>query len=309
MPRYLGTAAASFLAVMIVVLSLATGAFGGDPSPTTTNGAVLMRCDHSNFAQVDPILSFGQAQSAHQHEFFGNTGVTASSTLASLRTGATTCAIKSNLTAYWKPALLRPDGTPSPTTGNAIYYRCNRPHGCETFPQGFRWISGNPRNTSQYAATGRYQCGGSTAIWRSIPTSCPPGKGFQLTESLSSCWDGKTFNTPNDTPTAPSSNMAYVVDAAGNCPASHPVPLPQLTFVTNYGPDAVGGRFSSDLPTAAAGASLHSDVFIAWDSAALQRIIDKCLNVADDTPSSQSCRVDLTTGSVLTNPGGEFVTN
>lgn len=291
---------------LVAFVALVSGALAGDPSPTATNGAVLMRCDHSHLGQVDPILNPGQAQSAHLHDFLGNLTTDKDSTLPSLRAGTATCAIKSNLTAYWVPAVIRADGTPATVTGNAIYYRCIRPHGCETFPQGFRWVSGSPKNTNPYAVAGDFRCAGG-GPQKTLPATCPNGGGFQLTYSLTSCWDGKHFGTPAEAPTAPSSYMASP-NPDGSCPATHPVPLPQLTFVTNWGPDAVGGRLSSDVAGAPAGSSMHADVFLAWDSAALQRIVDRCLNVADDTPSSQSCRVDLATGSVVTNPGGEFVT-
>lgn len=290
---------------LVAALCLATGAFGGDPSPTATNGAVLMRCDPSHIGQQDPILNPGQTLSAHNHQFYGNDTTDKDSTLTSLRAGTTKCAIKSNLTAYWTPTIVKADGSTAAATGNAIYYRCIAAHGCETFPQGFRWVSGNPKNTNQFAVAGDWRCAGG-GPQKTLPASCPSGGGVQLTYSLTSCWDGKHFGTPAETPTAPASYMATPV--SGVCPATHPVQLPQLTFVTNWGPDAVGGRLSSDIAGAPAGSSMHADVFIAWDSAPLQRIVDKCLNVVDDTPSSQSCRVDLTTGSVVTNPGGEFVT-
>ena len=63
--------------------------------------------------------------------------------------------------------------------------------------------------------------------------------------------------------------------SGGACPASHPVPVPQLTFSVQY---PVSGD-PSDLELTSGGLLTgHADFFNSWDQAALTREVQLCLH-------------------------------
>lgn len=290
------------LAAAVVLLAALVVA----PDVVAYNGAVLLPCPFVNQGPVDPIVHPGMPGDSHNHDFFGGGPVTAASTPTSLRAGATTCQIKSDHAAYWVPSMVRKDGTVARPTGFSVYYRAAQAatatQTVQVFPSELRFVSGNPANTNPYAQPANWRCGNNpSAVAKSIPATCG-GSGLQMTLPFARCWDGVTMSGTQ----APSPYVRFG-NADGTCPASHPVVLPQLTYIVNYGPDAEGGRLASDVPGAPAGSSVHGDFMNGWDQASQQRLVTGCLNVNDPTPSSQSCRFSGNT--VVTNPDGVFVTS
>jgi hypothetical protein len=77
--------------------------------------------------------------------------------------------------------------------------------------------------------------------------------------------------------------MAYAIATRG-CPASHPVPLPVISFNVLYpiGPhtDVSGWRLSSDVYDRArpAGYSVHGDWFDGWREDIKNTWIQNCVN-------------------------------
>ena len=82
----------SRIRVLLALFALGVTTLAILPSTAGAAGGVLrVTCNYSNSKQVDPIVSFGRATSAHMHDFYGNTGVTASSTLSSLLSTPSNC--------------------------------------------------------------------------------------------------------------------------------------------------------------------------------------------------------------------------
>jgi hypothetical protein len=65
-------------------------------------------CNHTHFANDDPILYFSQAGSAHHHDFIGNFSTNHNSTYATLRNNPKSACAGGpvNATGYWEPALM-----------------------------------------------------------------------------------------------------------------------------------------------------------------------------------------------------------
>ena len=64
-------------------------------------GQFVLRCGYSHTLMDDPIVFPGQPGASHMHDFFGNVGVNASSTVESMLAAQTTCRVPSDTAGYW----------------------------------------------------------------------------------------------------------------------------------------------------------------------------------------------------------------
>jgi hypothetical protein len=129
-----------------------------------------MFCSAGPHKPIDPVVYPGQKGVSHLHRFFGNTGVTATSNYASLRSsGGTTCGSTSplypiNRSGYWLPDMLNGYGMSIQLNTINVYYKtflggstlggtnfCNPSSGaflggaggsCVNVPTGLRMIMG-----------------------------------------------------------------------------------------------------------------------------------------------------------------------
>jgi hypothetical protein len=263
-------------------------------------GAFRINCFYSHMNFDDPIVAPGQSRATHLHVFFGNTGVNASSTSQSIASsGNSTCSGGTlNRTAYWAPAMIdTATGTPLvPNGGHGLqtYYKTGY-QGVHTsqvvnFPAGLRIIAGDARRTTAPGSASAphvavYHCGVSGPIQLSIP-SCAPGQELIMSVLFPQCWDGRNLDSADHR-----SHMAYGTwgpvygqNGAG-CPASHPVPLPQITMNMRYlvGPGGTSTwRLSSDTYSGPAGYSGHADWWNGWDAGTFQRVINNCYSTGID---------------------------
>jgi hypothetical protein len=80
------------------------------------------------------------------------------------------------------------------------------------------------------------------------------------------------------------SHMAY--GTGTGCPATHPIPLPEVTLNVHYAvtePNTADfWKLSSDNYSGQGGFSIHADWFGAWDPAAMQTFIKNCINAKMD---------------------------
>jgi hypothetical protein len=262
------------LGVVLVAVAAASGL--GGPHATSLTAAqqaelagvnFVSSCSFSHFASDDPILFPGQPGKSHHHSFVGNRTTGASSTLASLLAGGSSCDRVGDTAAYWMPSLLVNGKYAAPTRAT-IYYRRRTLDRVVPFPAGFRMIAGNAYATAPQAQTVTFwNCGAGVASSSAIPT-CTRRSFLRLHVTFPSCWDGRNLDSPDH-----ASHMRYAT--RGGCPATHPVQLPAITLIYRYGRIparasvalASGGQFSG-----------HADFFNAWDQATLQRLVDGCLN-------------------------------
>jgi hypothetical protein len=258
------------------------------PSPGDGTGMFRNVCEFSHMNFDDALVFPGQPGRAHLHAYFGNTAADAFSTQASIRnTGNSTCRGGiANRSAYWVPAVLDAAGRPvKPGVLHAYYktgYAGIAPQSVQPFPSGLRMIAGDAN------ATGAQR----NAYWGCFenyighpPTipQCPVGQHVAMHVVFPQCWDGKNLDSADH-----KSHMAY--PRSGSCPASHPVPIPEISFTVTY-PVPAGGtggwRLASDhydesLP---GGYSVHADWFDGWDPDVAETFVRNCNNKAVDCHS------------------------
>ncbi|WP_157694145.1 DUF1996 domain-containing protein [Hydrogenophaga crassostreae] len=242
----------------------------------------------------DPIVYPGQPGRSHLHAFFGNTGANASSTASSIaNSGNSTCRGGTlNRSAYWVPAMIDTrDGSPvKPQTAN-FYYKTGYggvvPSSVQSMPAGLRMIAGDAKNAAPGGKYERmpfgYSCTDGSGNSRSIP-NCSVGAELWQTVNFPQCWDGVNLDSPDH-----KSHMAY--PTGGGCPASHPVPLPEITFNIVYmiteANSASHWRLASDnySTTFPGGYSGHGDWFNGWREEAMDAFVRGCDQAALDCHS------------------------
>ena len=261
-------------------------------------GAFRVNCTLSHMNFDDPIVFPGRTRATHLHAFYGNTGVNAATTAASVATtGNSTCTGgTANRSAYWAPAIID-TATGAPVVSSdpndpyvalnalQVYYKTGyrgvESEAVRNFPAGLRMIAGTAASTSaQPTNIVHYSC--DDARLRSTLGSCAPGQILVMSIVFPQCWDGVNLDSPNH-----KSHMAY---ASGGCPASHPVALPEITQNFRYKVPATGmanWRLASDMYSGPAGYSGHADWMNGWDPAVFQRVVDNCYRGGFD------CRMNL----------------
>jgi hypothetical protein len=102
------------------------------------------------------------------------------------------------------------------------------------------------------------------ALRQVTPPDCAAGDSLRLLITFQDCWDGEALRGDD--------HAAY--SAAGECPDSHPVPIPQLQLAVDFPPvDPAGLALASGNIL-----SGHADFWNAWDQGRLEREVEVCLN-------------------------------
>lgn len=262
------------------------------PPDREGGGNFRIQCGVSHHVADDPIVRPGQPGGSHLHAFAGNTEVDAYSTEESIRThGGGTCHGGTlNRSGYWIPSLEDADGRLLPLAPWHVYYKNGAvdPTRVEPMPAGLRIVAGNAgARSAQSLGTVRWACG-ATAISRaedfssSIP-ACEQGDIVIAMVMFPQCWNGFDLDSPDH-----SSHMAYAEHRGGPwhvCPASHPVPLPQITVNLHQPVEdprgSAGWRLSSDGPERAevpGGLTMHADWFDGWDRDIVHTFVTRCIN-------------------------------
>jgi hypothetical protein len=240
-----------------------------EPGPQGRVPQFVVECGFSHAAADDPIVAPGHAGHSHVHVFFGNTSTSADSTAEDLAQGGTTCDQHLDLASYWAPALYDHGELVTPR-GAVAYYRPGvgvDPATVEPYPYGLKVVGGDPHAAGpQSLDVVAWSCGTGSARAASPPT-CPEGRPLRMAVSFPDCWDGERVDSPDHT--------AHMARSAGSdCPASHPVPVPQLLLTISY-PVTGGGH---DLSLASGPlATAHADFFNAWDEAKLRTEVETCI--------------------------------
>lgn len=296
MPMGIGTPLTTGFAVGSSVARVRPTTEVAQPSTETPpTGAFRTVCEPTHMANDDPIVFPGQPGRSHLHTFFGNAGVNAHSTAISIRTtGNSSCRGGTlNRSAYWVPSMVdtRTNVAVMPRGSNFYYktgYRGVRPQDVRPFPAGLRMIAGTPMNSTPGDPYGsnawRFHChAAGNGHGPSIP-NCAPGDDMVQEVFFPQCWDGVNLDSADH-----KSHMAYANGSNPGCPASHPVPLPEITFnifypVTNAN-EPTHWRLSSDMYNGPAGYSSHADWWNGWDQATMETFVRTCNNQALDCKS------------------------
>jgi hypothetical protein len=257
-------------------------------------GAFRIVCDVSHFSFDDPIVHPGQPGKAHLHMFFGNAGVNANSTAQSIATtGGSTCNGGTlNRSAYWVPALIDGSGKVVNPTSSIFYYKTGyrgiAPSEVQPLPAGLRMVAGNAKaiapDVRAWGCIETYIP--ATATIQEMAAKCGAGNHLNYMIVFPQCWDGRNLDSPDHI-----SHMSDPVN--GDCPSTHPVPLPEISFNVRFEIPAnlaAGWHLSSDMYDYAAkggGMSSHADWWNGWDSATMNTWIDNC------SRASRDCHADL----------------
>ncbi|MCB1027462.1 MAG: DUF1996 domain-containing protein [Microthrixaceae bacterium] len=249
----------------------------------------LVECPFSHFAPDDPIVWPDQPGRSHNHTFIGNNSADASSTVESLSKGDTNCQLKQDKASYWAPTLYDHDEPVAPYKADA-YYRPGPlvdPTSIEPYPYGLKMIAGDHTKPEQPLEVARWSCGTGSPRQTTAP-ECDGKVTLRLEVIFPDCWNGKDLDSADHR-----SHMA--VSSEGECPATHPVPVPQLMLAYSYpirGPGHDLKLASGETGTA------HADFFNAWEPEALQREIESCLHrevvcgVASNRPPPEGLIID-----------------
>lgn len=260
--------------LVVVVAGLAVWRTADDDAEAVAvpphQGRFVVECSHSHSARVDPIVHYGMPGMSHLHEFFGATGVDASTTVDDLVVADTTCRNKEDRASYWAPALYDSDRRIPPSGSNA-YYRAAPgvdPATVVPFPLGLKMLGGNQFATEeQDTDIVGFSCGFNPRR-HPAPPDCGEGSPLRVRITYPDCWDGERLDDPVDH----TGHMAYS-DADG-CSDSHPVALPQLEFHVRYPPP----ESRADLHLASGSIlTAHADFFNAWDPDKLANEVQVCI--------------------------------
>jgi hypothetical protein len=243
------------------------------------HGSWSSGCNFVRRAPDDPIVYPGQPGAAHSHDFSGNPSIDAFSTRISLLASPGSCNVSVDRSAYWIPTLLSrgSDGTTVPIKSPHVklYYRGGGrdPSSIQPFPEGFRVIAGSQHSTGPQEGV-EFWCstGGPTGPSQPHLPACAPGEYLSARITFPDCSDGRADSPDHQ------SHMAYserlVAHEFRACPASHPVPVPQLSMLAVY-----SGTAGKTLEWASGGThSLHADFFEAWTGTAVQQLIYECIS-------------------------------
>jgi hypothetical protein len=241
--------------------------------PTGGPGIFTDTCRRTKTAPDDPILMPGMAGSSMQHDFFGNTGTTASSVTKDLVGGSTSCSTNADASAYWTPVLFQ-NGTALTPKGTLIYWRAPKgAQSVQTVPAGLTMIAGNEAaDTPQGKSLIGWGCSGGTQLRLSdVPQDCAAGSQLRLTIAFPNCWDGKTLDGARQTNVVPL--------AGSSCPASHPVQIPQVVVHVVYPTSSASGLTLSVSPQLQGSVdTAHADFMNGWNESVLTADVKACVN-------------------------------
>ncbi len=248
-------------------------------------------CQYSHLNYDDPIVYPGKPGAAHLHMYFGNTRVDANSTNSSLvNTGGGTCeGYELNRTAYWMPATLDGNGKVVVPKSMVIYYKTADDYdltkATKPMPQGLKMVAGNANSENRTPErTGiQWECydGGTSWFYEgaTIPDSCPPGITLSSIVYFRPCWDGVNLDSPDH-----KSHMADWVreNNKWKCPATHPVPLPQVSYHVYWTADTNYSKWhlSSDRHNGnnfPDGSTLHADWWGGWNKGIMNDWTNGCI--------------------------------
>ncbi|HSF71674.1 MAG TPA: DUF1996 domain-containing protein, partial [Methylotenera sp.] len=255
-------------------------------------------CGISHMNNDDPLVFPNQQNATHHHTYFGNTSVNYKSDLSNLaNVGNSTCnGGIMNRSAYWHPSVIE-NGTPlvpDTTDGKGLifYYKAGfdgvRAEDIKPMPKGLKILAGNSKaQTASEMQDTVYSCLKNSAGTNYLTGSksfpnCNVGDSMQMTVSFPRCWDGKNTDSPNH-----KDHMSHARN--GSCPATHPVPIPQITFNMRFlvtKPNQVlGWRLASDNYSqngTNSGYSGHADYVNGWNEQLLSALIKGCINAKKD---------------------------
>jgi len=259
--------------------------------------------------RLDPIVEPGVVPSAHVHQIVGGNSFNASMNPKDFDPGnkatCTTCSFSEDLSNYWTAVMYfkskngsykRVPQYPNALLGDlqggmTVYYlqndfNTNGKAKITAFKPGFRMTVGAPGAKDGKNPGLRYTC--LSDVMTRFPETAnfpasPCKAGIMAIHHFPACWDGKNLDTPNHQDHMYNTGKGGFV-AAGACPSSHPIRMPQVAFETMW--NTTGFNNKADWPASGqpfvwshdtdvnAGYGIHGDYLFGWKGDALQRAMD-----------------------------------
>jgi hypothetical protein len=268
--RRRGAPCAATLATLLLV---AAAALLAAASSARADGIFVVECGFSHRGSDDPIVFPRAPGASHSHDFFGNLSTDAFSTSRSLRANTGNCRPVGDESAYWVPTLYREGRALTPTSGSVYYQDFFRKGRVRPFPAGLRVVAGNPKAKAPQRGLVRWTCEGDHS--QGIPTIPDCGSArVTLRVAFPDCWDGRRLDS-RDHKTHMAHNAADGLELGlQECPASHPIAVPQLQLNVTY------PMHNGDGVELASGSvvTAHADFFNAWKPSALRNRVNRVLN-------------------------------
>lgn len=244
------------VASVATLLGCSTPSSTDNPTSGTQQGGIASQCDFTHRDAIDPIRFPNGGGESHLHDFFGVNGVRANLSIDYLFSQNKTCDAAGDHSSYWVPTMFEGGREVTPIS-MAVYLMT--PEGVDPDT-----VVVPPNGLQMVTYKSAWKCsraGEATAV----PQQCPANADTRLQLEFPHCWDGKGAVFREDEP--------HVVVSDSSCPPSHSVVLPRIVMEVRYRITSVNSvSFSSgDI------ASVHGDVFFAWDQELLQRDFDACL--------------------------------
>ncbi len=241
--------------------------------PTGGPGIFTDTCRYTKTTPNDPILMPGMAGMSMQHDFFGNTGTTASSVTNKLVGGSTSCSTTADSSAYWTPVLYQKGKALTPKSA-LIYWRApvGAHQNVRSIPAGLTMIAGNENAlVPQDRQTIGWTCSGIAQPKLSdTPQGCQGGSFLRLVITFPNCWDGHSLDGAKQT------NVVMMTGRA--CPTSHPVQIPQIVFHANYPTSSAANLTLSVGPTSQGLITTeHADFMNGWNEPMLTADVKACV--------------------------------
>ena len=283
----------SFLMLAILLLGFGSlsSARGG-----AGRGSFVVTCGYSHSLEDDPIVLPGQPGASHLHDFFGNEGTNANSTLRSMRADGTKCRLLSDRAGYWSPAVYLAGVRVKPDRVRAYYFGIAR-EGIETYPRGLQMVAGSASATTAEENTHvQWFCGAAKKLATGTPVSTHPYDcteyaktnpfvdGLVAKVDFPNCWNGSGLTR---------TDVTYAVHGFAQpgdpCPEGFEHALPRLILRFHFGfmdpclgatpctwDDAPQENIKLSLSSGGY-VTYHADFWNTWQQRRLDRFVQVCL--------------------------------
>lgn len=244
--------------------------------PQGAVGQFVVECTFSHYLPDDPIVHPGEPGGSHLHQFFGSEISSVGSTDDEMRAGATSCDQQSDTASYWTPTLVGADQEPIDPIKAVAYYRAGpdvEPLDVVPYPPGLMMVAGDSgAEEAQPLSVVAWSCG-TGAARQATPPDCMGAPSLRMTLTFPDCWNGTDIRSP----IVPRPNLHVAYSSGGECPADHPVSIPQLQFAVDY-PPVAASELDDLLLSSGSVLTGHGDFWNTWHQDKLRHEVVSCIH-------------------------------